>query len=182
MRRIDKKHMKIEHWYPENRLNDSERLDYSNMLGVCEGHINGQKGKMDTCDTKKGDQLITIDPRNKVMISQIKYRTATGEIYSENETIEKDLNVTLNLNSKGHFLKENRRAVLTELITQLSRKKPLGNWTPRMLKAIKDKYENYLKAIKDKYENYDVNGRKKEYAGIIIWYLDKKIRSMEKRN
>ena len=79
--------------------------------------------------------------------------------------------MTLNLNSKGHFLKENRRAVLTELITQLSRKKPLGNWTPRMLKAIKDKYENY-----------DVNGRKKEYAGIIIWYLDKKIRSMEKRN
>ena len=27
MRRIDQKHMKIEHWYPENRLNDSERLD-----------------------------------------------------------------------------------------------------------------------------------------------------------
>lgn len=36
MRRIDKEHMKIEHWYPEDRLTDAERLEYRNMLGACE--------------------------------------------------------------------------------------------------------------------------------------------------
>lgn len=35
MRRIDKDHMKIEHWYPEDKLSEHERLDYRNMLGVC---------------------------------------------------------------------------------------------------------------------------------------------------
>lgn len=33
MCRIYKDTMKIEHWYPENRLTDQECLDYSNMLG-----------------------------------------------------------------------------------------------------------------------------------------------------
>ena len=38
MRRIDKKRMKIEHWYPEEHLTDIECLNYQNMLGVCLGH------------------------------------------------------------------------------------------------------------------------------------------------
>ena len=37
MCRIYKDTMKIEHWYPENRLTDQECLDYSNMLGCCPG-------------------------------------------------------------------------------------------------------------------------------------------------
>ena len=45
MRRIDIEHMKIEHWFPENELSDIERLDYRNMLGSCEGHIDGTYGK-----------------------------------------------------------------------------------------------------------------------------------------
>ena len=43
MRRIEKEKMKIEHWDPEDNLTELERLDYSNMLGVCLGHMNGQK-------------------------------------------------------------------------------------------------------------------------------------------
>ena len=43
MRRIDIKHMKIEHWYPENLLTDLETLDYKNMMGCCEGHIDGTR-------------------------------------------------------------------------------------------------------------------------------------------
>ena len=63
MRRIDINHMKIEHWFPENELSDIERLDYRNMLGSCEGHIDGTNGKKDdTCDSHKSGDKITVNP------------------------------------------------------------------------------------------------------------------------
>ena len=74
------------------------------MLGVCLGNINGQKKKDDTCDTHKGNVRIIVDPRYSRTLSEIKYRSKSGEIYSENEDIQKDLNETLNLNSEGHRL------------------------------------------------------------------------------
>ncbi|MCX4315557.1 MAG: hypothetical protein OSJ52_02805 [Lachnospiraceae bacterium] len=52
MRRIDKAHMKIEHWYPEDRLSDAERLDFRNMLGACLGHLEGTKGKLEPKNVK----------------------------------------------------------------------------------------------------------------------------------
>ena len=62
MRRIDIEHMKIEHWYPEDRLSDAERLEYNNMLGACLGHMDGTKGSDDTCDTHKENAVITVNP------------------------------------------------------------------------------------------------------------------------
>ena len=53
MRRIDKQHMKIEHWKPEAMLSEAEKLDYHNMLAVCVGHLAGEDSKYDTCDSKK---------------------------------------------------------------------------------------------------------------------------------
>ena len=72
--------MKIEHWDPEDNLTELERLDYSNMLGVCLGHMNGQKKKDDTCDTHKGNVRIIVDPRDSRTLSEIKYRSKSGEI------------------------------------------------------------------------------------------------------
>jgi len=164
MRRIDEKHMKIEHWYPEDRLTEQEKLDYSNMLGVCEGHLDGQKGTFDTCDAHKGNHLITVDPRDINMIKKIKYRTKSGEIYSDDPTIHHDLDITLNLNKNGHLLSENRKAVLDEVILKLSKERSKGNWNRRMLQAMKTKYKQC-----------NSKGMKKEYAGIVLWYLDKKL-------
>lgn len=156
--------MKIEHWYPEDRLTEPEKLDYSNMLGVCKGHLDEQKGKFDTCDTHKGNHLITVDPRDSNMIREIKYQTKSGKIYSDNPSINHDLDITLNLNENGHLLKQNRKAVLDEVILKLSKERSKGNWNRRMLQAMKSKYEQC-----------DSEGKKKEYAGIILWYLDKKL-------
>lgn len=169
MRRIDEDSMKIEHWYLEDRLSEREKLDYRNMLGVCEGHIDGQSGKWDTCDAHKKNQLLTIDPQNAQQISEIKYRTKSGEIYSDNPDIDKDLNDTLNLNSEKHFLKQNRKAILDEVIKNLVSEKRKGNWNSKMLQSMKQKYEQY-----------DSEGKKREYAGIVLWYLNKKLRSLER--
>jgi TIGR02646 family protein len=165
MRRIDIKNMKIEHWYPEDRLSDVKKLEYSNMLGVCTGHIEGTKGVDDTCDTHKGNILITVSPLDMSTLSKIKYRTSTGEIYSEDKQIQKDLNDTLNLNSSKHLLSINRKTVLNTVIMEMSKMQKKGIWSRRVIESIKEQYEKM-----------DITGKKKEYAGIVLWYLNKKLK------
>ena len=163
MRRIDIKHMKIEHWYPEDLLSDSECLEYKNMLGACEGHIVGTSGCDDTCDTQKGSKIITINPQDEVTLNKIQYKSATGEIYSNDETIQKDLDKTLNLNSEKHSLKRNRKAMLNSAINEMCKLQKNGIWKK---KNIEDMIAYY--------QSKDSEGKKKEYAGIVLWYLQKK--------
>lgn len=168
MRRIDMEHMKIEHWYPEDRLSDVERLDYRNMLGACLGHIDGTKGSDDTCDTHKENSIITVNPQDRTILKKIEYRSSTGEIYSEDEKIQKDLSETLNLNSNRHLLMKNRKAILESVIFEMSKMKQKGNWNRK-----------FIESIKAQYEDADLYGKKKEYAGIVLWYLEKRLRQFE---
>lgn len=164
MRRIDKDHMKIEHWYPEDRLTDNERLDYRNMLGACEGHKKDTKGSDDTCDTHKGNALIVVNPLDKLTIDKIQYRTATGEIYSEDVDIQKDLDITLNLNSEKHHLKKDRKAFYDAAIREMSKLRQKGTWNRKIVEDMMSFYQGT-----------DAKGMKKEYAGIVVWYLQKKL-------
>jgi len=162
MRRITKAHMKIEHWYPESKLDVAECMDYSNMLGCCVGHKDHYDRAGDTCDTHKGDAEITLTPLNNDHIAKIKYRTGTGEIYSDDPVIEHDLNVTLNLNCKEQQLKENRKAVLKTIQNQIQKKGTLS----------RAKWAKILKM----YTSVDSEGQRKEYAGIAIWYINRKLK------
>lgn len=164
MRRIDKNHMKIEHWYPEDRLNDIQRLDYRNMLGACEGHIPGTKQSDDTCDTHKGNELLVVNPLEQTTLETIQYRTATGEIFSEEDVIQNDLNNTLNLNSEKHQLMRNRKETLDAAINEMSKLQQKGIWNRKMI-------ESMLKV----YQGTDSEGKKREYSGIVVWYLKKKM-------
>ncbi|MCD8119124.1 MAG: hypothetical protein LUE29_06560 [Lachnospiraceae bacterium] len=161
MRRITKEHMKIEHWYPESKLDEAGRMDYSRMLGCCEGHLDGTRHEDDTCDTHKGDSVITLSPLNEVHIGKIKYRTGGGEIYSDDADMNRDLNETLNLNCTVQYLKENRKAVLDTLKVNLRGKGTLG----------RNDWERLLK----KYSDVNEEGQKREYAGIVIWYSQKRL-------
>lgn len=162
MRRITKDHMKIEHWYPESKLDEIRRMEYSNMLGCCEGHKAGCAFKEDTCDTHKEDTVITLNPTDRNHIAKIKYRTGTGEIYSDDPDIDHDLNVTLNLNCQKQYLKEDRKAVLDTLKNHLHKK---GNLS-------RADWEKILKM----YNSVNDQGQMKEYAGIAIWYINKKLK------
>ncbi len=165
MRRIEKRRMKIEHWYPEEKLSERQKLDYKNMLGVCEGHIEGHKGREDTCDAQKGNRMIKVNPCDERTLAGIGYKSKTGEIYSEDGLIMTDLDETLNLNSQLHCLPVNRKAKLNAVIGELVRINPNGTWTKARLQAFMEKYS----AV-------DEEGKKREYLGIVIWYLRKKIR------
>ena len=115
MHRIDEQHMKIEHWKPEAISSEAEKLDYHNMLAVCTGHLAGEDGKYDTCDSKKGDTEIFVDPRCEQHIELIAYHSGSGEIYSSDERINYDLNITLNLNCYKQSLPQNRNKALSRL-------------------------------------------------------------------
>lgn len=164
MRRISKAHMKIEHWYPESKSDEAGRMDYSNMLGCCEGHKDHCTHSGDTCDTHKGDTELTLTPLNRDHIAKIKYRTGTGEIYSEDSVIDHDLNVTLNLNCQEQYLKENRKAVLNTIKNRISKKGTLS----------RTEWERILKM----YTSMDNAGQRKEYAGIAIWYINRKLKKL----
>ncbi len=165
MRRISKEHMKIEHWYPESKLDEMGRMDYSNMLGCCEGHMDDGVHKNDTCDTHKEDTVITLNPLKRTHIAKIRYKAGTGEIYSEDPIINRDLNDTLNLNCKEQFLKENRKMVLDTLKSHINKKDILS----------RAEWEKILK----KYDSMDHEGHRKEYAGIAIWYINRKLKNHE---
>lgn len=150
MRRIDKEHMKIEHWYSEEKLSDVERLNYQNMLGACLGHIEGTKGSDDTCDTHKGKSLIKVNPLDKSTLVHIQYSSATGAIFADDEDVQQDIDKTLNLNAERHLLKENRKELLNTLITEMRKMQKQGTWNKKVLETTRARYESV-----------DANGKKK---------------------
>lgn len=164
MKRIDKSNMKIEHYKPQSKYGDLD-LDYRNMLGVCDGNSRvGDNKKEQTCDTHKGNDEIVVNPLEQSSIDLIKYKN-DGTIYSDDEIINKDLNETLNLNCDAAHLKENRKKALDSLKKFIS--KESHQKTCSKEKLIK---------IKRMYEAFDSEGKRKPFSGIILYYLNKRIK------
>jgi len=92
---------------------DDKKLDYSNMVICCPGHI----GSEEHCDRLKGSKDISFTPLDANFIATLSYKM-DGEIVSSNEQYNKEINDVLNLNTP--ILKENRKntweAVKKELI------------------------------------------------------------------
>lgn len=158
MCRISEKTSTIEHYIPRHGEHGdiSLSLDYRNLFAVCE-RTRMKKSKDKTCDDKKGDRLLVIDPRKKGDIEQVKYKT-DGTIYSGQPTFENDLNDILNLNEVT--LRSNRRAAVEEVLRQLHKRKS-GTWN-----------KDYLRKILN---TYATASPKKEYVGAIIYRLRKRL-------
>ena len=157
MQRIDVGKMKIEHRLPQSKY-PNEQLNYRNILGACTGN-EGQPKHLQHCDTRKGDEIITINPTSENCESWIKFGSS-GEISSDNEQISKDLNETLNLNMES--LVKNRKTVLDEAI-QSFQKKHAGQWTKEIL----------AREI-NRWSSAD-HGAYKPYCQIVIYYFQKKL-------
>lgn len=169
MRRLDKKTMQIEHYIAQNPEDGSydaaQTISFRNMLGVCPGGKHTVHAYKDfTCDQHRKNIPLTVDPLNETSVAKVKY-SSSGEIYSDDPNIHKDLDVTLNLNGAASQLKENRKSALDALKRWIQKEYgktniPASEWQ-RMLQ--------YYSAPKD--------GAKKEYVGILEAYLKKKVRA-----
>lgn len=171
MRRLETiEDVKIEHWKPEKDLDEDGKLVYGNMLGVCYGKmksVGGYSGReYETCDQRRGSLPLTVDPRSQTSILKISYKSGSGEITSKDPVIKKDLTDTLNLNCGApHFLPENRKAVLDSVIQQLNRKAGKnGEWT-----------RNEMEKVRKIYESRNEKGQFREYAGIVLWFIDSRL-------
>lgn len=159
MKRIeDFTKVKIEHYIPRNKDNE---LEYWNLLAVCTGN-EGSKKDEQTCDTKKGNIPLKIDPQRELDIKTIFY-SGTGKIKSSNSIFQKDLDDTLNLNCDKGYLISNRKTTLDTLKKDLH--KTLKTLSPQ---DIQKRYNRYLdKNLSD--------GKYTEYVGILLWYLKRRI-------
>jgi uncharacterized protein (TIGR02646 family) len=161
MSRITSEQMKIEHWQPQTKY-ASQQLDYRNLLGACMGN-QGARPQNQHCDTRKGDGEITINPieGDKNCENLIKYRP-DGKIYSDDVSVNHDLNETLNLNLG--FLKKNRKDALDVVIRKLDEKFSNKTWATITVQREIDKLNT-----KDENGFYDV------YCQVIVSYLKSKL-------
>lgn len=158
---------RIEH-IKSRELHDDLKLDYTNMVVCCPGHI----GTEDHCDRLKGAKDISFSPLDQQFIDTIKY-SSDGTIISTNEAYNKEINDTLNLNTE--LLKRNRKAMLIEVITKINVNCKKGtNWDKKTL-------ESYLYKYSEKHSEKDKEGVKEKYypyCGVVSWFLQKKLRTL----
>jgi len=169
MRRIPEKSSnpgcKIEHYLCQEENGDKE-LQYSNMLLACTGQ-EGLPYRLQTCDSHKGNLILTCNPTARGNIELlIKYKS-NGEIYSNDANIDNDLNKVLNLNVKT--LKDNRRVMYEEIQGRIRGEgKRLGN------KALK---KSFLESEKEKLLSIP-KGKYREYCMVGVYIIDKKLKKI----
>jgi uncharacterized protein (TIGR02646 family) len=146
---------KIEHLKSRQSFPNLQ-LDYDNMVICCPGNINGSSH----CDKSKRHNSLSFSPFDISVQSSITYGTKDGEIKSTNTIINNEINGLLSLNNT--MLKANRIATLDGIRYVLEKKK----WKKTQL-------EIELAEWKIK-KNHNL----KPYCGIVIWYLEKKLRQI----
>lgn len=96
----------------------------------------------------------------------ISYTLADGTLFSGDQKINREINEILNLNVK--ILKDSRKQAVEAF--QIALKKKFGShnkWS-----------QNKLRKEVARYEKRDVNSRFKQFNGLFIYLLNKKIRKL----
>lgn len=175
MKRISKKNnidgsvnynMKIEHYACQDDFQNLQ-LTYYNLLGACMGN-EGKPKKLQTCDTKKGNLPLTINPVSSNPNCEILFKyTADGEISSiENDVeINRQINDVLNLNMQT--LKDNRKQIYLEVQRKVE--------VESRQHATKQLKIRYFTQERNKWLN-KIDGKYKEFCMVAVYYLTKKIK------
>lgn len=150
----------IEHWDPQSKTSSDKALDYRNMFAVCNGNRGCGIEKHMTCDAKRGNTPLTVHPLNRLTLSSIQYKS-DGSIFSCEPNINTDLDETLNLNCSQVGLVESRRKALQAMQKEIRRRHPKGDITSTCSKLL---------------QKYQSETKKTPYLGILIWWLQKRIR------
>ena len=153
------KNATIEHIQPQS-VSPGQALDYRNMLAVCDGNRSSHSNAHKTCDARRGDSPLSVNPLLADTIVDIKYRS-DGTIYSDKAAVQNDLDVTLNLNCKERRLPENRKFALDQLLQEIRKKHPTGS------------IKQYCQ---DKLAEYQTESPHSPYVGILIYWLEKHAR------
>jgi len=159
-------YMKVEHYQCQD-FHEDLQLNYKNLFGACIGN-EGQPSKIQTCDTKKGNNELTINLLTNAPCCENLFKyNAEGEIMSvdENDEINRQLNEVLNLNMQT--LKDGRREVYLEVQKNVeAQSRQLGSKTLRV-KYFEQEKREWLTPKDQKF---------KQFCMVAVYYLNKKIR------
>ena len=147
---------KIEHIKSRDSYHHLQ-LKYDNMVICCPGNINGEYH----CDKSKGNLAITFSPFDISTQRSVSYGTKDGTIKSNLSNINDDINSILSLNNR--MLKANRLKELQGIVSVLDKKK----WKKSQLEI---KLQEWSKLSN--------KGTLKPYCGIVIWFLEKKLKNI----
>ena len=149
----------IEHIVPQSECknNPEKAIDYRNMLAVCSGNRNATSDADKTCDARRKNQKLNLNPLDKSTLKWIKYKS-DGRIFSDDAVTDKELDDVLNLNCISRQLPDCRKKALEEMLLVIKKKYPSG--------SIKE----YCLRLLDHYRNDDP---KKPYVGILIYWLER---------
>lgn len=177
----DGKHTSIEHWFPLSK--DSElALSYGNMMGVCDGGRawKGSGRRILSCDANKSDEeAITINPYNRYHMSKIAYKS-DGTIYTEpfDKALEDDINNTLALNGKL----DSQGRMVSDTTTELVRGRRDAFRSCKQFFRSLDKAGKCTSSMIEKRISEIKNAEyMPEYAGVILFVLEKKRNQLKSR-
>lgn len=131
------------------------QLDYNNMVICCPGFIDATEH----CDKSKANQEITFNIFHPSLQNSISYSTKDGKIKSTNLVWNNEIENILKLNNS--ILKANRKDALEGVLMVLEKKK----WR-----------KSEISAHLDLWKTKNAKGKHKPYCGIVIWFLEKRIR------
>ncbi len=123
--------MKVEHWQSQDEF-PSLQLAWSNMLGACLGGM-GSSPQDQTCDTRKGEDVITLNPLDAGHVSTL-YCTSGGRLSSTDPRLQKDIDERLRLNHR--ILVADRKARLDRDLRRLQAKYPKAEIPPSAVRRV----------------------------------------------
>lgn len=172
-------HSRVEHFVPLS-LDKEKALDYSNMLGVCDGgeKIEGKQGHILCCDAHKKENAISISPLNKEQMCKIAYKL-DGIIYTEpkDDVMERDINDILLLN--GIRKKDGSvRDTSTEL---LKGRRDAYDRARRMMENLNRSGKCTSAIVKKIMDNLQDREEREEYVGVKLYYFGKKYDALVRR-
>lgn len=161
-------YMKVEHFKCQDNF-AAMQLTYTNLLGACTGN-EGQPKIKQTCDTKKGNTDLTINPTSAIPNCETFFKyNADGEISSitDNADINRQLNEVLNLNMQT--LKDGRSEIYLEIQERV-------RLESKRTKKDKASFTKFLEQERAKWLERTGN-KHRPYCSVAVYYLTKKIRS-----
>ncbi len=132
--------MKVEHWQSQDAF-PLRQLDWKNMLGACLGGM-GAPFSDQTCDTRKGEDEILLNPLEPAHVSTL-YCRSNGRLESTNPRFQEDVDERLGLNHP--ILVGERKARLDRAVKRLQAKYPKSAFPQSALRALADEMEAPVK-------------------------------------
>lgn len=152
--------MKVEHHVAQS-ADPARALDWDNLLGVCKGN-EGKPRAQQTCDTRRGNRPLPLDPKDEAIERQVAYERSSGRIVAVDPDQQGVFDDVLGLNV--HHVVQARAAVLEAFFERMRRAKPQGTWTQADYELVLDAFRKNRR------------GTTRGYIGIVEWAVRQRSR------